>query len=316
MRPATALDKKAQEKASRRQAARELAHVSTRLLQRRASDSRVLAPLKPMDANFAPAVAPVLERSSGGNKPPTTVGRTRGASLGEQECTYAPEAAAATQPASPALLWHYGESLPKVVLPHAPLFLPEVELEPEPEQTTAVNSGAVEFPDVLVLESWLNSMLDRAVVSKKTELESKIMDGVSLPHYHDDQDHHHPHVTEMWRGHSDDAMPPLSVVGCSREQLYRYGGNGAAVERTYRALYSYAVGLPLAIAQISADMTAGEHRVQETQQVAVRLLGLFVTLQHETIKCVHGNDTAAQVEEVLVAGVYSRLRTGAFPYNP
>jgi hypothetical protein len=168
-----------------------------------------------------------------------------------------------------------------------------------------------------------------AVGAKAAELRSKILRGVSLPQYHETVQHSHAQAAQMWSAASGDSsgggsggssregardtdaaaaaavggaqQPPppqaLRAVGCTREQLYRHGADSHSIERAYRAIYSYSVGLPLAVKELTEGCClAGEGGAEEMAQ---KLLGLCVTVQHEAIKCVHGDGVAAQVQDVV-----------------
>ena len=203
------------DRAYHQRAARELARASAALQvlhRRRASDSRVLAPID--------AVAN-RNSSSGSSSAQQRTGRAKHGQAGSDDelewvrpramglpspdssepdvvsgvaptsrLSHGTDSISISTSTSPAcLLRDYHEQLPWVSLPHAPLYLPEVGQQqpttaaaaaaavtsaddgPSGISTSSTTSATLEFPDVVLLESWLNAMLGRAGTRSQCHLQ-------------------------------------------------------------------------------------------------------------------------------------------------
>jgi hypothetical protein len=204
----------------------------------------------------------------------------------------------------------YREKVPRVGCA-VPLPMPEVDGQQLPAQgagTGGSNSGAqgagqASYPDILLLESWISEMAERVLVNKQQEVFSKVMFDRSLLSYTMDAKHGEAEVHNMWSA----AERGLNRLGCTREQLYARHLDSAAVERLYRALYIYSVGLPTAVKQLTAAAAAKEPS-DEPGGLPVLCLSSFLHLFMEVLKSTHGDSVATQVEDNFVSGVHARVQ--------
>ena len=193
----------------------------------------------------------------------------------------------------------YQEKVPRVACA-VPLSMPEVDTQGG--TGSASKLGAQRYPDVLLLESWMDEMAERVLVNKQQEVFSKVMFDRSLLSYTMDAKHGEAEVHNMWRT----AHQGLGRFGCTRDQLYARHMDSAAVERLYRALYIYSVGLPTAVLQV----TEAAARKEPTTGAGLPVLALstFLHIFMEVLKSIHGDIVATQVEDHFVAGVHARVQ--------
>ena len=193
----------------------------------------------------------------------------------------------------------YQEKVPRVACA-VPLSLPEVDTQDS--TCPASKSSPQRYPDALMLESWMNEMAERVLVNKQQEVFSKLMFDRSLVSYTMDAKHGETEVHHMWRS----AHQGLGRFGCTRDQLYARHMDSAAVERLYRALYIYSVGLPTAVLQ--ATQAAARKEPTTGAGLPVLALSTFLHIFMEVLKSIHGDDVATQVEDHFVAGVHARVQ--------
>ena len=198
-----------------------------------------------------------------------------------------------------------------------PLAMPEVDALPGSARGSQPGSARGEqgssgsqsgYPDLLLLESWMSEMAERVLVNKQQEVFSKVMFDRSLLSYTMDAKHGETEVHNMWSTKEHG----LSSLGCTREQLYARHLSSEAVEKLYRALYIYSVGLPTAVKQITEHAAKKEPASAtdegDGQGLPVLALSSFLHLFMEVLKSTHGDSIATQVEDNFVAGALSISR--------
>ena len=210
----------------------------------------------------------------------------------------------------------YREKVPRVGTA-VPLKMPEVDAQALPGSARGSQPGSARgeqgsssqtgYPDLLLLESWMSEMAERVLINKQQEVFSKVMFDRSLLSYTMDAKHGETEVHNMWHAKEHG----LSSLGCTREQLYSRHLSSEEVEKLYRALYIYSVGLPTAVKQITEQAAKKEPSSNQDdgrEGLPVLALSSFLHLFMEVLKSTHGDSIATQVEDNFVAGVHAKVQ--------
>jgi hypothetical protein len=186
-----------------------------------------------------------------------------------------------------AVMRSFVENLPRLCL-KSPAIFPEVQASHNQEFLQA------NYPDVLLLESWLTEMVERITVNKKQELFSKGFLGDTLLTYKLESTIQDVDVHRMWA-----KVKQMDWV--KRENLYKAGVTAANVERLYRAFYQYAVGFPSVVQQIVQESP-------ETSEIAIHCLSVFTALYFEIVKTMHGDHVAVKCLDRHQEGVFDKMQ--------
>eukprot|EP00736_Rhodelphis_marinus_P011701 Rmarinus@m.28385 len=170
------------------------------------------------------------------------------------------------------------------------IIFPEVELEEDPEifmrAGLPVHHGEG-VPDVLLYECWVNVMLERALEYPRNEIVYEALFGGPPLRFCVKFELSDQNITKFWSTPETNA---LNSIGLHRDSLYALGLTRDHVERLYRSLYIYTIGVVKVFSQALDRSTMSEENT-------IAFFYAYMVILHEVVKANFGSEVATIIAE-------------------